>query len=335
MTMPARLKSHLDQAKISYSQSSHIPTYTAQGAASIMHVPGKDVAKTVVLRAGEKTLLAVLPASCHVNLNKLASIVGCDVRLATESECYGLFPDCEPGAVPPFGELYDLPVYLDEALADDPEIVFSVGTHSDAIRMGNADFVHLAKPQICSFADGRSGSISSVIPTNFTRRRIMNNLARRGSFFGDLFDFRREFDEMFNRMLSEQPWGTARSAVPTPEVPAIDAWVDKEGKSYHVRLALPGVDPQNVQLNVQGNMLSISAERKETRESKDVNYLRREFSYGTLERTLELPEGTDTAKVTAEYNNGVLEISAPIAAAALPRRIEIKSAVKPKAASAS
>lgn len=146
MTMPARLKSHLDQAKISYSQSSHIPTYTAQGAASVMHVPGNDVAKTVVLRAGEKTLLAVLPASYRVNLNKLASIVGSDVRLATESECYGMSPDCEPGAVPPFGELYDLPVYLDEALADDPEIIFSVGTHSDAIRMGNTDFVSLAKP---------------------------------------------------------------------------------------------------------------------------------------------------------------------------------------------
>jgi HSP20 family protein len=160
----------------------------------------------------------------------------------------------------------------------------------------------------------------------------MTNLARRGSFFGDLFDFRREFDEMFNRLLSEQPF--VRSVPPAPEVPAIDAWVDKEGKNYHVRLALPGVDPQNVQLNVQGNVLSIRAERKESRESKDINYLRREFSYGTLERTLELPEGTDTAKITAEYNNGVLEISAPIAAAALPRRIEIKSEAKPKAASA-
>jgi len=220
-------------------------------------------------------MLAVLPASYHVNLIKLASIVGCDVRLATESECHGLFPDCELGAVPPFGELYGLPVYLDEALADDPEVIFSVGTHSDAIRMGNTDFVLLAKPQICSFADGRSHSISSAIPTDTKRRKIMNNLARRGSFFGDLFDFRREFDEMFNRLVSDQPWGTVRSAALAPEVPAIDAWVDKEGKSYHVRLAMPGVDPQNVQLNVQGNVLSISAERKETRESKDVNYLRR------------------------------------------------------------
>ena len=162
----------------------------------------------------------------------------------------------------------------------------------------------------------------------------MNNLARRGSFFGDLFDFRRDFDEMFNRLLSEQPWGTARLAAPAPEVPAIDAWVDKEGKNYHVNLALPGVDPQDVKLNVQGNLLSVSAERKESRETKDVNYLRRELSYGSLERTIALPEGTDASKITAEYNNGVLEITAPIAAAALPRRIEIKSAAKAKTAGA-
>lgn len=155
-----------------------------------MHVPGKDVAKPVVLRAGEKTLLAVLPASHHVNLNKLASIVGSDVRLATKSECYGLFPDCEPGAVPPFGQLYGLPVYLDEVLADDPEISFNVGTHSDAVRMSNTDCVHLAKPQICSFADERSHSISSVISTGtmggvFTERRSLVRRRRRHRHHGD------------------------------------------------------------------------------------------------------------------------------------------------------
>ncbi len=162
----------------------------------------------------------------------------------------------------------------------------------------------------------------------------MTDLARRGGFFGDLFDFRRDFDELFNRLLSEQPWGTAQLAPPAPEVPPIDAWVDKEGKNYHLRLALPGVDPQDVQLNVQDNVLSIRAERKESRESKDVNYLRRELSYGLMERTVQLPEGADRAKIIAEYNNGVLEISAPIAAAALPRRIEIKAAAKSKTAGA-
>ena len=153
MTIPARLKSHLDEAHVTYSRICHVPTHSAQYAASVMHAPGKEVAKTVVLRGGEKNLLAVLPASYHINLKKLSVLVGAPVGLLEEKECNKLFPDCEPGAVPPFGELYRLPVYLDEALAEDPEIVFSVGTHSDAIRMANADFVRLVKPQVGSFAE--------------------------------------------------------------------------------------------------------------------------------------------------------------------------------------
>jgi Ala-tRNA(Pro) deacylase len=118
-----------------------------------MHIPGKEMAKTVVLRAGEQTLLAVLPASYHINLEKLAAIAGAPLRLAEKQECNTVFPDCEPDAVPPFGELYGLPVYLDEALAEDPEIVFSAGTLCNAIRMGNLDFIRLAKPRICWFAE--------------------------------------------------------------------------------------------------------------------------------------------------------------------------------------
>ena len=106
-----------------------------------------------MLRAGSQVLLAILPASFHVDLKKLAGIVGTSVKLIEEQECYQLFPDCQPGAVPPFGELYGLPVYMDQALADDPEIIFCAGTLSDGIRMGNADFVHLVKPRICSFAE--------------------------------------------------------------------------------------------------------------------------------------------------------------------------------------
>ena len=152
MTIPVRLNTHLDQAHVSYEPVFHAPTHGAEYTASVMHVPGKEMAKTVVLRAGEKTLLAVLPASYHINLRKLAAVVGAPVQLAEKQECNTQFPDCEPGAVSPFGELYGLAVYLDEALAEDPEIVFSAGTLCNAIRMGNLDFVRLAKPQICSFA---------------------------------------------------------------------------------------------------------------------------------------------------------------------------------------
>jgi Ala-tRNA(Pro) deacylase len=153
VAIPARLKTHLEQTHTSFTPVTHVPARSSQYAAAVLHIPGKEVAKTVVLRAGEQVLLAVLPASYHVNLRKLAAQVGTPVELVDERECNRLFPDCQPGAVPPFGELYGLPVYLDEALADDPEIIFSAGTLSDGIRMGNSDFVHLAKPRICSFAD--------------------------------------------------------------------------------------------------------------------------------------------------------------------------------------
>jgi len=152
MTMPASLKAHLEQAHISYTRIPHIPARSSQYAASLLHVPGKEVAKTVALRAGKQVLLTVLPASYHVDLEKLARVVGTPVKVLEEQECCQLFPDCQPGAVPSFGELYGLPVYLEETLADAPEITFSAGTLSDGIRMGNADFVHLVKPRICSFA---------------------------------------------------------------------------------------------------------------------------------------------------------------------------------------
>ena len=102
MAMPARLKTHLEQAHVSYTRIPHVPARSSQYAASLLHVPGKDAAKTVALRAGKQVLLAVLPASYLVNLDKLAGIVGTPVELIEERECYQLFPDCQPGAVPPF-----------------------------------------------------------------------------------------------------------------------------------------------------------------------------------------------------------------------------------------
>lgn len=130
----------------------HTTAYTAQGAAATMQISGKELAKSVVLRAGEEMILAVLPAPNHVRLDKLAAEVGKSVWLASEQEFCNLFPDCEPGAMPPFGSLYNLPTYVDESLAADEAIVFNAGTHRDAIRMRYDDFVRLAKPKVCSFA---------------------------------------------------------------------------------------------------------------------------------------------------------------------------------------
>lgn len=161
MLMPERLESHLHQNHIAYSLILHVPTHSAQVAASLMHFPGKEVAKTVALCAGEKVLLAVLPASYHINFEKLSAMAGDRVQLLEQEKCNEAFPDCEAGAIPPFGELYGVPVFLDEALAEDAEIVFGAGTLSESVRMGSADFVRLVKPKVCSFAE-RAWSASTL-----------------------------------------------------------------------------------------------------------------------------------------------------------------------------
>ena len=155
----------------------------------------------------------------------------------------------------------------------------------------------------------------------------MTNLVPRTSFFQDLFDFRRDFDRIFNRMLSGWPFGEApTSGTTTAFTPAMHSYVDKDAKVYPLRIALPGVDPKEVQIHAQGNTLTISGERKAKRNGKDLDVHYEEIPYGAFERTLTLPEGVDGDKLTAEYNNGVLEVKAPVAATALPRRIEVKAA---------
>lgn len=147
----------------------------------------------------------------------------------------------------------------------------------------------------------------------------MTKLTKPESFFEDLFDFRPEFDELFNRLMMSWPFSTSREYTCSRGCPRF-ACVDSEAKRYHVRVVLPSIDPNSVQLNLQGNTPTVSAERKEGRETKEVNYLYRELSCGTFERTLTLPEGVETDKINAEYQNGVVAITAPITAAALPRR---------------
>ncbi len=155
MSVPQRLKAFLDSNYIPYESLTHATTYTAQGTATLMQISGKEVAKTVVLRVGrqgEETILAVLPGPRHVKLDKLAAVLGKPARLATEEEFSRLFPDCELGAMPPFGTLYNLPVFMDESLAKDKEILFNAGTHHDAVRMAYEDFVRIARPNIAAFA---------------------------------------------------------------------------------------------------------------------------------------------------------------------------------------
>jgi HSP20 family protein len=147
--------------------------------------------------------------------------------------------------------------------------------------------------------------------------------------YDELFGFRREFDEMFNRILTGKEWAVVPQLPGFKKefnfTPAVEAYVDKEAKKYICRVTLPGVEPKELQIHAQGNLLTIHGERKFTRNIKEVELMEQEVAYGVFERTLTLPEGVMIDKLTAEYVNGGLEITAPVTAGALPRKIEIKT----------
>jgi len=151
--MPAKkLKELLDSQGIQYRSISHSTAYTAQEIAASAHVPGREMAKTVIINADGKWAMAVLPANRKVVVQELRDITGAEhVRLATEQEFRGLFPDCETGAMPPFGNLYGMDVYVAPSLAEDDEIVFNAGTHDEVIRMRYEDFERLVRPKVMSF----------------------------------------------------------------------------------------------------------------------------------------------------------------------------------------
>src|SRR5215470_12205383 len=131
---------------------------------------------------------------------------------------------------------------------------------------------------------------SPACPAKHLRRSFMTNLVPRDSFFQDLFDVRRDFDQIFNRFLS---WHSTRGEHPMTSgfAPAIESFIDKDGKKFHCQVMLPGVDPKDVNLQVVGNTLAISGERSNTRETREADYLHREISYGSFQRYIPLPEG--------------------------------------------
>jgi Ala-tRNA(Pro) deacylase len=151
--MPAKkLKESLDKEKIKYVSITHSPAYTAQEVAASAHVPGKALAKTVIIKIDGKMAMAVLPANRKVVVQDLREITGAErVQFATEVEFKNLFPDCETGAMPPFGNLYGMDVYVAPSLAEDEEIAFNAGTHTELIKMSYKDFERLVKPKVLSF----------------------------------------------------------------------------------------------------------------------------------------------------------------------------------------
>jgi HSP20 family molecular chaperone IbpA len=152
------------------------------------------------------------------------------------------------------------------------------------------------------------------------------NLIPRDSFFQDLFDFRRDFDQIFNRILIGKPL-LQEQFVPGTTLdffPAVESYLDKDGKKFICRVSLPGIEAKDVEIQTKNSLLTIKGERKAFRTSKEVDLMNEEIDYGSFERTLTLPEGVMAEKLTAEYQNGMLEITAPVAMAALPRKVEIK-----------
>lgn len=153
-----KVRAFLDEHHVKYVVVSHSKAYTAQGIAAIAHIPGQELAKTVVVKLDGALALAVLPASYQVDLLALKKVVGVkDASLAGEGEFKQQFPDCETGAMPPFGNLYGMPVYVDKTLTRDKEIAFNAGTHFELIRMAYADFDRLAKPEVLQFSTRHSG----------------------------------------------------------------------------------------------------------------------------------------------------------------------------------
>ncbi len=144
-----RLRDFLDSHHIRYFVISHSPAYTAQEIAAAAHVSGKELAKTVMVSAGGKMAMVVLPASRQLDFELLRALCGtADVALAEEKEFGGLFPECEIGAMPPFGNLYGMEVYVDDELDEEHDITFNAGAHTELLKMSWSDYRRLVNPLI-------------------------------------------------------------------------------------------------------------------------------------------------------------------------------------------
>jgi Ala-tRNA(Pro) deacylase len=149
-----KLKDFLDSYEVKYVAVQHSPAFSAQEVAASVHVPGKEMAKTVIVNVKGELAMAVLPANFHIDFHRLMDALRTsDMYLATEEEFQGRFPDCELGAMPPFGNLYGMKTYVACSLAEDEHITFEAGTHSEVITLEWADFDRLVSPTIVSFTD--------------------------------------------------------------------------------------------------------------------------------------------------------------------------------------
>lgn len=145
----AKLMNYLDEHDKKYVVVKHSPAFTAQEVAASAHIPGKDMVKTVIVKVDGDMKMVVLPSTHNVDFDSIKETLGAgEVELASEDEFESMFPDCELGAMPPFGHLYDMQTLVAEALTKDEEIAFNAGTHKELVKMSYRDYEELAKPHI-------------------------------------------------------------------------------------------------------------------------------------------------------------------------------------------
>jgi Ala-tRNA(Pro) deacylase len=148
-----KIREFLDSKKVKYTIIEHSPAYTAQEIAAAAHISGKEIAKAVMIKIDGEMAMAVLPASYKISFDRLKELLGTEkVRLAYEQEFLDTFPDCEVGAMPPFGNLYGMDVYVAESLSEDEEIAFNACSHTELIKMNFKDFKRLVKPKMFKFS---------------------------------------------------------------------------------------------------------------------------------------------------------------------------------------
>jgi Ala-tRNA(Pro) deacylase len=150
--MPTRVKKYLDDEGIKYVSIQHSPAFTMQEVAESTHLPGNQMAKTVIVELDGQMAMAVLPANRKIIAQDLKDVTGSErVKFASEQDFLKRFPDCEIGAMPPFGNLYDMEVFVAESLTRNEEIAFNAGSHTEVIKMSFADFERLVHPKVLAF----------------------------------------------------------------------------------------------------------------------------------------------------------------------------------------
>jgi len=151
-----KLRAFLDEHDVKYVTIQHSRAFTAQEVADSAHIPGKEMAKTVIVRMDGRLAMVVLPAPEMISLDGLRAATGADaIELASEKEFSSLFPNCEVGAMPPFGNLWDMPVFVDRHLREDERIAFNAGSHTELVRLAYADFERLVRPTVLELAEAR------------------------------------------------------------------------------------------------------------------------------------------------------------------------------------